>query len=244
MNLAATILRTPARRLCAAGLAAALSLGGCAAPGQPPTDAAKSAALREFAAVYDVGADWPRLAPKIARDSLPRLEAAVHADIDADPLPAADREAAHRRVPALLPQGRAELADALRAFDAAALSSYAAQAIYGKYFDTGELRAMAAFYGSSTGRKLSALTPELVAESRRPGAKDVMARHFDEAELREIAAFWASPAGTRMAASAESIREDLHARFVEDSEPALQAVARRLATQAEADDGPAAAPAR
>jgi hypothetical protein len=238
MNLAAM---TPRPRA-VLSLAAALVLAACAAPAPP--DAAKRAALREFAAVYDVGADWPRLAPKIARDSLPRLEDAVHADIDADPLAADDREAAHRRVGALLPQGRAELADALRAFDAAALSAYAADAVYGKYFDTDDLRAMAAFYGSPTGRKLSALTPELVAEGRRPGAKDVMARHFDDTELREIAAFWASPAGTRMMACVEAVREDLHARFIEESEPALQAVARRLATRAEAGDVAPAAAAR
>jgi len=39
----------------------------------------------------------------------------------------------------------------------------------------------------------------------------------------------------KMNETAEQIREDMHAHFVERSEPSVQAVARRLATQAEAE---------
>ena len=67
-----------------------------------------------------------------------------------------------------------------------------------------------------------------------------MARHFDAQELAEIAAFWSSPTGTKMNATAEQIREDMHAHFIERSEAALQAVARDLATKAESQ--PAADP--
>ena len=57
----------------------------------------------------------------------------------------------------------------------------------------------------------------------------------DEAELAEIGAFWNSPVGRKMNETAEQIREDMHAHFIERSEAALQAVARDLATKAEAD---------
>jgi hypothetical protein len=232
MNPAAlSPLRRPALAL-AAALAAAFA-PAARADGGAAADADKRAALQDFATVYDVVDTWQGMAPKIARDSLPRLEDAVHADIDADALPAAAREAAHHRVPPLLAQGRDELAAALRSYDAAELGGYARDAVYGKYFDTDDIRGMAAFYGSGVGRKLSALTPALIAESRRPGAKDVLARHFSEDELREIVAFWDSPAGRKMSANAEQVREDLHEHFVRTSEPALQAVARRLATRAE-----------
>jgi hypothetical protein len=58
--------------------------------------------------------------------------------------------------------------------------------------------------------------------------------HFDAAELAEIAAFWNSPVGRKMNETAEPIREDMHAHFVERSEPAVQSVARHLANMAEA----------
>ena len=61
-----------------------------------------------------------------------------------------------------------------------------------------------------------------------------MARHFDEKELAEIDAFWNSPVGQKMHVTAEQIREDMHAHFMERSEAALQAVARDLANKAEA----------
>jgi hypothetical protein len=66
-----------------------------------------------------------------------------------------------------------------------------------------------------------------------------MARHFDERELAEIDAFWNSTTGQKMHALAEQIREDMHAHFIERSEAALQAVARDLASKAEAQAGAA-----
>jgi len=60
-----------------------------------------------------------------------------------------------------------------------------------------------------------------------------MERHFDAGELAEIAAFRNSPLGRKMSATAEQIREDMHAHFVERSEPAVQSVARDLANKAE-----------
>jgi len=44
--------------------------------------------------------------------------------------------------------------------------------------------------------------------------------------------------------TAEQVREDMHAHVVERSEAALQAVARRLATQAEVDAGTEKTPAK
>lgn len=216
----------------AAAALLALALAACADL-PPPQDPAKPAALAAFSAAYGLAEAWPRMAPKIARDSLPRLEDAIHADIDADALPDAARAAAHARVPALLPRGRSALAAALRDFDARAFARDA-EAVYAEAFDTGDLRAMAAFYDSPAGRKLSALSATLVAESRRPGAGDVLAAHFDADERARIEAFWASPAGRRMNATAEQVREGLHDRFVARSAPAVTAIARELATAAEA----------
>ena len=62
----------------------------------------------------------------------------------------------------------------------------------------------------------------------------MLEKHFDEQELADIAAFWNSPVGRKMNATAEQIREDMHAHFIERSEPAVQAVARELADKAEA----------
>ena len=59
---------------------------------------------------------------------------------------------------------------------------------------------------------------------------------------REIAEFWQSPVGVKMNSTAEQVREDMHTHFDEKSEPVIQAVARHVATLAEADD--AAAPDR
>jgi len=98
---------------------------------------------------------------------------------------------------------------------------------------TEEIRQITAFFDSPTGRKLSTLGPTLLEESRRPGAGNVLPNHFDAAELAEIAAFWSSPVGRKMNETAERIREDMHAHFIERSEPALQAVARELANKAE-----------
>ena len=221
--------------LCALGAATALAHAA-----QPLPDDKKQA-LAEFIVAYRLADAWPQMAPKIARDSLPRLEDATHADLDADKF--ADRaqaDAAHARVPALLAQGRRDLEEALQHFDADELAAYTAYEIYAKYFETAEIRQISAFFDSPTGRKVTTLAPTILVESRKPGAGDVMARHFDADELAEIATFWNSPVGLKMSATAEQIREDMHAHFIERSEASVQAVARRLATQAEAGDGAAA----
>ena len=201
----------------------------------PPLSDDKKQALAEFVVAYRLSEAWPQMAPKIARDSLPRLEDATHADLDADKFPdSAHADAAHARVPALLAEGRRELEDALQRFDADELAVYTAYEIYAKYFETEEIREISAFFGSPTGRKLTALAPTILIESRKPQAGNVMARHFDESELAEIDAFWNSPVGHKMNETAEQIREDMHAHFIERSEAALQAVARDLASKAEA----------
>ena len=208
----------------------------------PPLADDKRQALAEFIVAYRLADAWPQMAPKIAHDSLPRLEDATHADLDADKF--ADRahaDAAHARVPALLAQGRRDLEAALRQFDADELAAYTAYEIYAKYFETAEIRQISAFFGSPTGRKVTTLAPTILVESRKPGAGDVMARHFNADELAEIATFWNSPVGLKMSATAEQIREDMHAHFIERSEASLQVVARQLATRAEAD--PAVDPA-
>ncbi len=71
-------------------------------------------------------------------------------------------------------------------------------------------------------------------QHRRPGGADPLDKHFDATEQAEIAAYWSSPVGRKMNATAEQLREDMHAHFIEQSEPALQAVARHLATEAQA----------
>jgi uncharacterized protein len=222
-----------------------LALAAARAGAAPPLSDDERQALAEFSVAYRLADAWPRMAPKIARDSLPRLEAATHADLDADAFPDRARaEAAHARVPALLARGRRELALALQRFDADELAASAAYEIFPRYFETAEIRELTAFFASATGRKLSAEAPLILVEERRPGAGDVMARHFDARELAEIAAFRNSPTGLKMNAAAEQIREDMHAHFIERSEPALQDVARRIATLAEAEPGtPAAASA-
>jgi len=215
-------------------LLCALALAAARAPAAEPLPEDKRQALADFIVAYRLAEAWPRMAPKIAHDSLPRLEDATHADLDADPF--SDRaaaEAAHARVPALLAEGGRELEETLRRFDADELAAYTAYEIYAKYFETGEIRQITAFFDSPTGRKLSALGPTLVAESRRQPGGNVMPRHFDTAELAEIATFWNSPVGRRMNETAQRIRDDMHAHFIERSEPALQAVARALADKAE-----------
>ncbi len=227
---------TPLPRL---ALICTLAFAAAHASAAPPLPDDKKQALAEFIVAYRLADAWPQMAPKIARDSLPRLEDATHADLDADRFAdAAHSEAAHARVPALLAEGRRELEDALQRFDADELAAYTAYEIYAKYFETEEIRQISAFYGSPVGQKLSDLGPTIVAESHRPQAGDVMARHFDAKELAEIDAFWNSPTGIKMHDTAEQIREDMHAHFIERSEAAVQAVARDLATRAEA---PAAA---
>ena len=210
-----------------------------AAAAQPLSDD-KRQALADFVVAYRLAEAWPRMAPKIAHDSLPRLEDATHADLDSDkfPNPAAS-EAAHARVPALLAEGRRELEQALQRFDADELAAYTAYEIYARYFETAEIRQITAFFESPTGRKLSALGPTLVAETRRQHGGNVMPNHFDPAELAEIAAFWNSPVGRKMNETAERVREDMHAHFIERSEPAVKAVARELADKAEAQAGAA-----
>ena len=204
----------------------------------PPLSDDKRQALADFIVAYRLADAWPQMAPKIAHDSLPRLEEATHADLDADRFPdRAQSDTAHARVPSLLAAGRRELEVALRHFDADELAAYTAYEIYAKYFETAEIRELSAFFDSATGRKVTLLAPGILVESRKPGAGDVMARHFDAQEMAEIAAFWNSPTGLKMNATAGQIREDMHAHFIERSESALQDVARRLATQAETDTG-------
>jgi uncharacterized protein len=223
---------TPLPRL---ALLCTLAFAAAHAPAAPPLPDDKKQALAEFVVAYRLADTWPQMAPKIARDSLPRLDDATHADLDADKFPDAARaEAAHARVPALLAEGRRELEDALQRFDADELAAYTAYGIYAKYFETEEIRQISAFFGSPTGRKLTDLAPTILAESRKPQAGNVMARHFDEKELAEIDAFWNSPTGQKMHETAEQIREDMHAHFIERSESAVQAVARDLANKAEA----------
>jgi hypothetical protein len=218
-------------------LAAAAAAHAAAAP---PLSDDKKQALAEFIVAYRLAEAWPRMAPKIAHDSLPRLEDATHADLDADTFAdPAQAAAAHARIPALLAQGRRELEDALQRFDADELAAYTAYEIYAKYFETEEIRRIAAFFDSPTGRKLSALGPTIVAESRKAHGGNVMPQYFDAPELAEIAGFWNSPVGRKMNETSERIREDMHAHFIERSEPALQAVARGLADKAEAQAGAA-----
>ena len=215
-----------------------LAAAAAHASAAPPLTDDKKQALAEFIVAYRLAEAWPQMAPKIARDSLPRLEDATHADLDADKFPDSARaDAAHARVPALLAEGRRELEDALQRFDADELAAYTAYEIYAKYFETEEIREINAFFGSPTGRKLTEQAPAILLESRKPQAGNVMARHFDERELAEIDAFWNSPVGRKMNETAEQIREDMHAHFVERSEAALQAVARDLASKAEAQAG-------
>jgi len=227
----------------AAALALALSAACANIETETPTGD-KQRALVEFIGAYRLAELWPQMAPKIARDSMPRLEDAARADIDADPLSTPQaRTTAQARVGGLLPSARRNLEAALQTFDADELASYTALHVYGKYFDTSEIRAMTAFFNTAPGRKLTALGPTILAESRHAGSGDVMARHFDEAELKDIQAFWQSPLGEKMRSTAEQVREDMHAHFIDTSEPALQAVARTLATQAEADEAPVPLPA-
>ena len=207
------------------------ALAACATPPPAPSPLTddRRQALDAFIVAYRLADAWPQAAPKIARDSLPRLENATHADIDHD----GHDEAAHARVAALLPQGRRELQDALQRFDAGEFARDTAYEIYAKYFDTAEIRQIVAFYESPVGRKLIDLGPTLVAEHKRPGGADPLDKHFDAPEQAQIAAFWGSPVGRKMNATAEQVREDMHAHFIERSEPAVQDVARHLATLAE-----------
>ncbi len=219
----------------ATGLALAL-FAAHAAHADPLTDD-KRQALGEFTVAYRLAELWPQMVPKIARDSLPRLEEATRADIDADALADdAHRAAAQARVGALLPTGRRELESALlQKFDADELATWTAIEIYGRYFETQEIREITRFFSSDTGQKVTTLGPTLLAEARKPGAGDVMARHFTEAELQEIVAFWNSPVGLKMSATTEQVREDMHDHFAQRSEAVVQGVARKVATLAEAD---------
>jgi hypothetical protein len=229
---------TPATRLV---LIVTLALAAARATAAPLPDDKKQA-LADFVVAYRLAEAWPHMAPKIAHDSLPRLEDATHADLDTDtfPTPAA-AAAAHARVPALLAEGRRELEQALQRFDADELAAYTAYEIYARYFETEEVRQISAFFDSPTGRKLSTLGPTIVAETRRQHGGNVMPNHFDATELAQIAAFWNSPVGRKMSETAEQIREDMHAHFIERSEPAVKAVARDLADKAEAQAGAASA---
>jgi hypothetical protein len=242
MGCSATAPSQPMSSFLRSALACALATVTALAQATQPLSDDKRQALAEFMVAYRLAEAWPKMAPKIARDSLPRLEDATHADLDADRF--ADRaraDAAHARVAALLGQGRRDLEEALLHFDADELAAYTAYEIYAKYFETAEIRQLAAFFGSPTGRKVSTLAPTILVESRQPGAGDVMARHFDAAELAEITAFWNSPVGLKMNATAEQIREDMHAHFIERSEASVHAVARRLASEAEAGTAPSPA---
>jgi uncharacterized protein len=221
----------------ARGLAFVLAALAAQAVQADPLSDDKRQALGDFTVAYRLAELWPQMVPKIARDSLPRLEDATRADIDADTLPDdAHRAAAQARVGPLLPAGRKELEAALlQKFDADELATWTAIEIYGRYFETQEIREITKFFSSDTGQKVTTLGPALIAEARRPGAGDVMARHFSEAELAEITAFWRSPVGLKMSATTEQVREDMHTHFAERSEAVVQAVARKVATAAEAD---------
>jgi hypothetical protein len=223
-------------------LVCTLAIAASHAVAAPPLSDDKKQALAQFIVAYRLADAWPQMAPKIAHDSLPRLEDATHADLDAHPFPdRAQSDAAHARVPALLAEGRRELEVALQHFDADELAAYTAYEIYAKYFETAEIRELSTFFDSATGRKVTTLAPTILVEARKPGAGDVMARYFDAQELADIAAFWNSPTGLKMNATAEQIREDMHAHFIERSEAAVQTVARDLATKAEAPADPASA---
>jgi hypothetical protein len=226
---------TPLRRPC---LALAFAAWAALAHADPAADDRKQA-LREFSDAYGIAQLWPRLTPKVARDSMPRLREAALADLAADGLDPEWLAVSRTRLDGLVPAARAELEAALRALDADELAAYAAFEIYAKYFETAELREMAAFFGSATGRKMAALSPEILAETRDPGGTDVMARHFSADELREIAAFWQSPVGEKMRRTSLDVRDALHRHFMEVSEPALQRLARRLAAEAEGREAPA-----
>jgi len=213
-----------------------LAMSACANAAAAPLPDDKRQALAEFVVAYRLADVWPQMAPKIARDSLPRLEDATHAALDSDKF--ADRaqsDAAHARVPALLAQGRRDLEAALQRFDADELAAFTAYEIYARYFETAEIRELTRFFDSATGRKVTTLAPTILAESRKPDAGDVMARHFTPDELAEIATFWSSPVGIKMSSNAEQIREDMHAHFIERSQAAVQSVARALASKAEAE---------
>jgi len=97
---------------------AAVAAQAQAQPASAPADDRKQA-LADFIVAYRLADVWPQMAPKIARDSLPRLEDATHADLDQDQFATPElAAAAHARVPALLAQGRRELQEALQHFDA------------------------------------------------------------------------------------------------------------------------------
>ena len=204
----------------------------------------KQQALRDFSEAYGIARLWPQLTPKIARDSMPRLREAALDDIASDGLDPEWQAVSRSRLDGLVPAARTELEAALHALDADELAAYTAFTIYAKYFEAAELRDMTAFFGSATGRKMAALSPAILAETRDPGGTNVMARYFSEDELREIARFWDSPVGAKMNRTALDVREDMHRHFMEVSEPALQRLARRLASEAEgrAETAPASAP--
>lgn len=208
-----------------------------------PLDDDKRDALRAFAEAYGIAGLWPQLTPKIARDSMPRLREAALADIAADGLDPEWQALARGRVDRLAPAARAELEAALRALDADELATYTAFEIYAKHFETAEIREMTAFFGSATGRKMAARSPAILAETHDPGGTTVMSRYFSADELHEIARFQLSPVGQKMNRVALDVREEMHRHFIEVSEPALQGLARRLASAAEGRAGPASAPA-
>jgi len=230
-----TCLRLPhALAAAAALLVAATPLRAQSA--DPAADADRHAALQAFSQAYGLAQAWPRMAPKIARDSLPRLRERALDDIAADPLLDADaRRRAAARLESLLPAARGDLEAALRTLDADELAAFTAYEVYAKLFETEEIKALTAFFGSPTGRKLNAEAPAVLAEARLPGAKDTMTRHFSEDERREIAAFWSSSVGMKMARTADTVRDQVHEHFMVRSDAAVRDLARRLADTAEAE---------
>ena len=220
-----------------------LAAGLACAHAQTPADD-KRQALHDFMDVYGVQEVWPQLTAKVARDSLPRLQEAALRDVDADALPDPDaRERARARLETLVPGARTRLEAALNQLDTDELAAVTAYEVYAKFFETEEIRQLTAFFGSPTGRKLTALGPTINRESKRPGAQEAIAGHFSEQEMGEIAEFSRSPAGQKLHDTALDVRDAMHEQFMRLSEPAVQRLARDLADAAERGAGSAAASA-
>lgn len=141
-----------------------------ALPGQAadPLPADKKKAIQEMIAVSNMKAALPQMIEQMSNQAQAaiRMQALQHIERDAK-LNAEQKAAARQRVETELPLLMADMRNALNKANLPALMDEATFEIYGKHFETAEIRDITAFYRTPTGQKSLRLMPQISGESMR-----------------------------------------------------------------------------
>ncbi|GAB3242369.1 DUF2059 domain-containing protein [Chitinimonas naiadis] len=145
------------------GLVAALMLGNARAD---EVSAEKRQAIQELIDTMNIKAMMPQMMAQITAQSGAMMKQTASTAIEQNKrLSAAQRKSALAQLDRELPALQADFNSSIAKLDMASLMDEVMYSVYGKYFETQEIRDINAFYQSPTGKKLLAQMPLVMRDT-------------------------------------------------------------------------------